>query len=205
MMEKTGPASPQCAADMLFHLARSAGQDDSATPLTPAQWAALRFFARASRLSRTPSGFASFHATTRGTASQTVKSLERLGLLARVRAPQDGRSVIFEPTEAGRDRLSRDPMRRLEAALGRLSEGDVRRLCEVLQASMEAVAGAQDAAVLGTCGDCRNLTPAEDTEGGLPGCACTGDRLAPADFDRLCVRYAPDPSRPGKAARGGHE
>jgi len=201
MEDRKATSCSECAADMLFHLARSAGQGDGDAALTPAQWAALRFFERSSRLSRTPSGFASYHATTRGTASQTLKSLERLGFLGRVRSLRDGRSVNFELTEAGRDCLKRDPLRRLEAALGRLPEDDVRRLRHVLQASLDALASGQGEAALGTCGDCRNLTPANDTDGGRPICACTGETLASADFDRLCVHYAPAPERIGGAER----
>src|SRR3974377_1180868 len=51
--------------------------------LSPAQWMALRFFARANSFSRTPSAFAEFQATTRGTASQAIKALEAGGGLAR--------------------------------------------------------------------------------------------------------------------------
>ena len=48
--------------------------------LSPAQWMALRFFSRANSFSRTPSAFAEFQATTRGTASQAIKaSLRFLG------------------------------------------------------------------------------------------------------------------------------
>ena len=47
--------------------------------LSPAQWMALRYFARANPFSRTPSAFAAFQATTRGTASQAIKALEASG------------------------------------------------------------------------------------------------------------------------------
>jgi DNA-binding MarR family transcriptional regulator len=171
---------------MIFHLARGASRGDEDNALTATQWAALRFFAGASRLSRTPSGFAHFNATTRGTASQTVKSLERLGYLQRARAPRDGRSVIFELTEAGCECLSRDPLLSLEAALGQLPDDDVRRLCDVLQSSMKGVADRQGASVLGTCRDCRNLEAGES----LPVCACTGELLESADFSRLCMHFA---------------
>ena len=43
----------------------------------------LRYFARANTFSRTPSAFAEFQATTRGTASQAIKVLEARGYLAR--------------------------------------------------------------------------------------------------------------------------
>ncbi|HKN41440.1 MAG TPA: hypothetical protein VJV87_00945, partial [Sphingomicrobium sp.] len=38
-------------------------------------WMALRFFSRANSFSRTPSAFAEFQATTRGTATQAIKAL----------------------------------------------------------------------------------------------------------------------------------
>ncbi len=190
------PASPQCAADMLFHLARSASHPGSDTALTAAQWAALRFFARASRPSRTPSGFARFHATTRGTASQTVKSLERLGYLTRVSSAHDRRSVTFELTETGCDCLGNDPLRVLEAALEKLPPAEVRRLCDVLQSSMVAVAGNQDETVLGTCNDCRNLTRGGEGGADLPVCGRTSERLEASDFARLCVQFSPKVTGP---------
>src|SRR5258708_29445701 len=60
--------------------------------LSPAQWIALRYFARANPFSRTPSAFAEFQATTRGTASQAIKALEAGGYLVRQRSKADGRS-----------------------------------------------------------------------------------------------------------------
>src|SRR5437016_14383870 len=59
--------------------------------LSPAQWMALRYFARANPFSRTPSAFAEFQATTRGTASQAIKALEAGGYLVRQRSK--GRSA----------------------------------------------------------------------------------------------------------------
>ena len=55
--------------------------------LSPAQWMALRFFARANSFSRTPSAFAEFQATTRGTASQAIKALEAGGVLGSTAIP----------------------------------------------------------------------------------------------------------------------
>ena len=172
---------------MIFHLARGASRGDEDSALTAAQWAALRFFSRASKLSRTPSGFAMYHATTRGTASQTIKSLERLGYVHRTGAPHDKRSVMFELTDRGMHCLLNDPLLTLEAALDHLPDDDVRRLCDVLQSSMKGVADRQGASVFGTCGDCRNLEADESR----PVCACTGELLGSTDFSRLCMHFAP--------------
>src|SRR5215475_13325329 len=63
---------------------------------------ALRYFARANPFSRTPSAFAAFQATTRGTASQAIKALEAGGYLVRQRSKADGRSVSLRLTSKGK-------------------------------------------------------------------------------------------------------
>src|SRR6476620_9399928 len=69
--------------------------------LSPAQWMALRYFARANPFSRTPSAFAEFQATTRGTASQAIKALEAGGYLVRQRSEADGRIFSLRLTNKG--------------------------------------------------------------------------------------------------------
>jgi DNA-binding MarR family transcriptional regulator len=96
-------------ADLVFHLGRIASGEGLAEGLTPAQWAVLRYFARANRFSRTPSAFAAFHGTTRGTASQMIKNLEIQGYLTRMRSDADGRSTRLDLTDKARDILSNDP------------------------------------------------------------------------------------------------
>ncbi len=63
------------AADMIARLGWLFYSQGFVCGLTAAQWTALRYFARANCFSRTVSAFADYHATTRGTASQTVKGL----------------------------------------------------------------------------------------------------------------------------------
>ena len=82
--------------------------------LSPAQWMALRYFARANPFSRTPSAFAEFQATTRGTALQAIKALEAGGYLVRQRSKADGRSVSLRLTNKAKKALTRDPF---EAAI----------------------------------------------------------------------------------------
>src|SRR2546430_17517743 len=67
--------------------------------LSPAQWMALRFFARANPFSRTPSAFAQFQATTRGTATQAIKALEAGGDLVRQRYEGGPRRGTLRVTE----------------------------------------------------------------------------------------------------------
>src|SRR6056297_1539531 len=96
------PQTPDRIAELLVHVGRTARTEDAGSALTAAQWTCLRFFARANGSTRTPSGFASFQATTRGTASQIIKSLGRQGLVAGTRSDRDRRSVSFDLTDKGR-------------------------------------------------------------------------------------------------------
>src|SRR5260370_38324593 len=68
-------------AELLVQVGRLVQAEGYDGELSPAQWMALRFFARANQFSRNPSAFAEFQATTRGTATQTIKSLEAGGHL----------------------------------------------------------------------------------------------------------------------------
>src|SRR6516165_10147424 len=63
-------------AELLLQVGRLVQAEGYDGELSPAQWMALRYFARANPFSRNPSAFAEFQATTRGTASQVIKALE---------------------------------------------------------------------------------------------------------------------------------
>ncbi|WP_397542215.1 MarR family transcriptional regulator [Roseovarius salis] len=195
------PASTDQLAELLVHIGRSARGEDTggAAPLTAAQWTALRFFARANRASRTPSAFASFQATTRGTASQTIKTLESRGLLERRRAEHDRRSVRFEVTGDGHALLARDPLRHLTAAIARLDEAGRAALARLLPELAADLARERGTSAIGTCENCHHY---EDRgQGGY--CACVAMNLAPFEIGQLCVRYTPEPGTPPKAANGG--
>src|ERR1017187_6089329 len=80
-------------AELLVQVGRLVQAESYDGGLNPAQWMALRFFGRANQFSRSPSAFAEFRATTRGTATQTIKSLEAGGYLVRQPSKADRRSV----------------------------------------------------------------------------------------------------------------
>lgn len=178
-------SSTRVTADLLLHLAHRATGAGQAPALSSAQWSALRFFARANRLSRTPSAFARFHGTTRGTASQTVKALVRLGYLERRPSDRDRRRSELHLTAAGNNALKDDPAEALVHAIGSLPvsqrqglEAAVRQLNEVLDTP--------DDGTFGSCGECCYL---EDTGTGDAACALTGETLDPGDKQRLCCAF----------------
>lgn len=177
-------------ADLLVQLARQA-QNTGQTELTAAQWTALRYFARANRFSRTPSAFSEFHATTRGTASQTVKSLVAMGLLARTAHDADARSTLIEVTDAGHAMLAHDPMACLRKVLARLPQADQDALAQILTRALSDLAQSRAVPVFGTCHDCSYCDRA--TEPAF--CHCTQSSLSGSDMAALCVDFRPGPSQ----------
>lgn len=175
-----------CLAQMLVHLGRAARCEDGTSDLTAAQWTCLRFMARANARTRTPSGFASFHATTRGTASQITKSLECRGLIVRRRSEEDGRSVRFDLTEQGWKLLAQDPFQDLVAAVATLDETERRAFHATLMRLAAQLAARRGLPVFGTCDDCKHLE--ERTSGAH--CACMGRDIDAADRARLCANHA---------------
>ena len=193
-MEKLSPAPGSDLADLIVYLARlgqapghCSGAADQQPSLTAAQWTALRYFAHANRFSRTPSGFSQFHATTRGTASQTVKSLVTLGLLSRQTHQSDGRSTVLDVTQAGHELLRHDPMRDLRQVLSRLPATAQTALADALGQAVADLAQARNAPVFGSCSDCTHC----ETEDSASYCHCTQTMLSLPDMRAICVDFQP--------------
>src|SRR6266478_5324499 len=70
-------------AELLLQVGRLVQAEGYDGELSPAQWMALRFFARANPFSRTPSAFAAFPAATCGPAIHDFNGLHALGYLVR--------------------------------------------------------------------------------------------------------------------------
>jgi DNA-binding MarR family transcriptional regulator len=183
MMDGLGTA--RRIAELLVHLGRAARLEDTKSRLTAAQWTCLRFFANANGSTRTPSGFARFQATTRGTASQTIKTLERRGLIVRHKSATDGRSVRFDLTRDGEAMLAEDPLRDLVGSIGDLAPESRADLLEALSHVTASLAGARQTRAFGTCRDCTHFTPT----GGSGYCACMAVALATDEIDKLCASY----------------
>lgn len=185
--QDAGPI-PCHSAELLVHLARLVHSAAADVSLTPAQWTALRYFASANRLSRTPSAFSEFNATTRGTASQTVKSLIALGLLEKRAHESDGRSFLIELTEAGRAKLADDPLDDLIHCINDLSPARRAAFTETLAHLGEALARLRAAPSFGKCGDCGHC---DTSRSGEVFCRCSQSLLTSADMRALCIDFAP--------------
>ena len=159
---------------------------------TAAQWTALRFFGRANRFSRTVSSFAEFHATTRGTASQTVRRLVDRGFLRKHPSGTDGRSYRLDLTDVGRKALVDDPLSDLLGSLRSLAPGTRARFVGTLRRLLADLA-LRSRPTFGTCHECTYLDrDRRDADDGF-GCLCNllDEPLDIADLDELCVNHAP--------------
>lgn len=193
-------------ADLILHLGRIASGEGLAGGLTPVQWAGLRYFARANRFSRTPSAFAAFHGTTRGTASQTVKGLVSKGLLRQTRSESDGRSVRLDLTAKGRACLAEDPIEVLVRAADALPPGVRSDFSVILQRVLGRVVSETGKPLFGTCETCAHFKGDSCCREGLRAYACgfLNETLVEDELDELCINFASDrpvPSRtPGVCA-----
>lgn len=181
--------SPERIADLLVHLARRSVQS-SASGLTSAQWAALRFLAHANRFSRQPSAFANYHGTTRGTASQTVKSLVKMGYLERSRGLSDRRSAVFDVTQAGMKALDDDPIQALIVKLDGLPQDKREALFDTLltlNKSTEKFEHEEEETCFGTCSNCKHFR-----QNGLSSGYCNQSSVALEinETDKLCCQFS---------------
>ena len=183
-------------AELLVQVGRLVQAEGYDGELSPAQWMALRFFARANLFSRNPSAFAEFQATTRGTASQAIKALEASGYLVRQRSKADGRSVSLRLTSKGKKALARDPFDVLVHAVDSLDAKEQTAMHHALHKVLTTVAASGAHRYLGVCQDCtyfggeiwRNLTTASPS---APECALLRVPIQPEDAGLLCVHFQP--------------
>jgi len=181
-------------AELVFHLGRIASGEGLVEGLTAAQWAVLRYFAQANRFSRTPSAFAAFHATTRGTASQTIKSLEIQGYLTRMRSEDDRRSVRLVLTEKAQGILANDPLESLVRAADALSPSAQGHFANALQRMLGQVSQERGKLPFGTCTSCQHLESDDcSREGQTPYvCGFTSEPLLLEELDGVCINFIED-------------
>ena len=178
-------------AELILHLGCLASREALVEGLTPAQWAVLRYFARANRFSRTPSAFAAFHGTTRGTASQTIKSLESQAYLMRMRSEADGRSAQLDLTDKARAILAKDPLEALVRAADALPPGARGHFANGLQRMLGQVARERGKPPFGTCSSCEHLKG----DGCCPDgqafylCGFASEPLLLGELDDLCINF----------------
>jgi len=135
------PISASAIAEIMERIAQLSYAQGMAEGLRPAQWGALRYFAQAEDHARTVGRFARHNMITAGSASQTIETLVRRGLLERVPQANDRRSYRLDLTEDGHHHLQQDPIRKLVAAVEQLDNADSSQLASTLVRIVEHMLG----------------------------------------------------------------
>jgi DNA-binding MarR family transcriptional regulator len=180
------------AAYLVDRLERLARAGEQSGGLNPAQWDALRYLARANRFSRTPASLAEYLATTRGTVSRTLASLEEKGLIARLASDRDGRSVDFDTTKAGRTLLAQDPLAQIAADIAQAAQNEVPHFVDLLQRVLRAALARNQGRAFGICRTCRHFRrDASDGAQAPHHCGLLDVPLSDADSARICAEQTP--------------
>jgi DNA-binding MarR family transcriptional regulator len=183
-------------AELLVQVGRLVQAEGYDGELSPAQWMALRFFARANQFSRNPSAFAEFQVTTRGTATQTIKLLEAGGYLVREPSKADRRSIRLGLTSKGKKALARDPFEVLVRAVDLLDAKEQTAMRRALHQVLSTVATSGAHRQIGVCQDCTHFgrevrCNPPSTAPSAAECLLLGVRIQPEDVGLLCVHFQP--------------
>ncbi|WP_269580614.1 MarR family winged helix-turn-helix transcriptional regulator [Roseibium sp. Sym1] len=175
----------QTIRDLIDRLTRLNASEEWNGPLNPSQFAALSYLARANRFSRAPSHVADFLATTRGTASQTLKALARKAFIAEARSESDKRSIRYDVTREGQDLLKETS--ELESAVDTLPPEITESLAASLKALVLALLQQRGGRSFGLCRTCRHH---ERTAAGGH-CRLLDVSLKPHEASQLCHEHTP--------------
>ena len=146
-------------SEFLTRLSRLLQADERAGgDLLPVQVQALVYLARCNRYSDKPSAVAEYLGITKGTASQTLGSLEREGLIAKRADPDDGRAVRLRLTRKGRRVAEARAVSPVVAkGLASLSGRDSEQLHTSLSRLLLAIQRASVSRSFGVCHTCRHF------------------------------------------------
>ena len=202
-------------AELLLLMGRLVQAEGYRGELSPAQWMALRFFARANQFSRNPSAFAEFQATTRGTASQVIKALEAGGYLGRRRSEADGRSVTLRLTDKGKETIACDPFEALVRAVESLDPEEQTAMHGALRRVLTTLAASGTHQHFGVCRECAHLSGEMNAHSmgmrrSMPECLLFGAPIESDDAVLLCVHFQPksehrEGSSPRRSAKSTHD
>jgi len=165
---------------LINRLARLDAAETWDVDLNPVQIAALDYLARANRFSRAPSHVAEYLGTTRGTMSQTLKSLVRKGYVTERGSETDRRSITFDLTTAGLNLAGRHGG--LVSAIDALSAREHEHLSESLSAILKGRLAANGGRAFGICQTCVHHRRTKD--GAY--CVLLSLPLSPEEATQIC-------------------
>ncbi len=179
-------------AVLIERLSRIMRASEHEAGLNPVQWQALRYLERCNQFSNSPTALRLYLVTTKGTVSQTVKTLEQKGLLTKQPRPGQGRSVMLFLTKKAKDLLRVDPWYRLAKQAHDLDNATGEALSAGLSELLKAEISSGDLKTFGVCNTCQyfNNKPPEDfTTDEKHWCGLLKTGLNTDESRRICAEH----------------
>jgi len=172
-------------AALVERIGRLLNTEAHAEGLLPVQWETLRYLNKANRFSRTAAALTAYLGITKGTVSQTLKTLESRRLVKKQVDRRDRRSNQLSTTAKGRKMLESDPLAVTVGALNRLDKPAQKALSNGLESLLSMRLAAQDRRPFGQCRNCRFFTP-DHAEGSPNYCLLLQETLSLSDAGQIC-------------------
>ena len=155
--------------------------------LNPTQRAMLGYLGQANRFSRSPSHVADYLGATRGTTTQSLKSLQQKGYVAEQRSTVDKRVIRYELTQAGRDiAAAASP---LGDVIADMAAADRDSLHQLLRSTLLGVLARHSGREFGLCKTCQH----HQTRDGAPYCGLLDVSLTRDEADQICHEQVSPP------------
>lgn len=160
--------------------------------LQPVQFEALQYLSICNRYSDTPMGVTDYLGQTKGSVSQTLKVLEKKGLIEKIPDKTDKRVTHMSVTEAGRNLVNIiPPSQLLERANKQFTNKNSESIDESLRSLLKSMQHANNFKTFGQCATCiHNIT---DPSGGHV-CGLTKEALSSGDIELICREHEPNRS-----------
>jgi MarR family transcriptional regulator, negative regulator of the multidrug operon emrRAB len=142
----------------------------------------LVFLSMANRYSDTLAGLTDYLGVTKGTLSQTLKVLERRGLIRKIPDEEDGRITHCRLTSDGEEVVAQAYP---APPLLQIPDDVVADSVEALQTFLQSLQLANGARSFGVCASCRFYQI--EGEGGR--CGLTEEALTPLDSTKICREH----------------
>ncbi len=166
--------------ELINRLARLDGAAAWQGDLNPTQRAVLNYLGRANRFSKSPSHVAEYLGTTRGTVSQSLKSLMQKGYVSERRSTHDKRVISFDLTSKGAGISGQRS--NLELAVSGLDPSRRAALQSALSEILKGMLARNNGRAFGLCKTCLHFQP--DAPGGF--CKLLSEPLSATEAEQIC-------------------
>ena len=152
--------------------------------LNPTQSAVLDYLSRANRFSRSPSHVADYLGTTRGTISQSLKSLCQKGYVIERRSEADKRTISFELSAKGSE--AADTPNVMATQVAKMDGISSAVLIAGLEALLLPLLKKRGGKPFGICNECNHFVSRQN--GGY--CELLSENLSQTDATQICHEQA---------------